>query len=118
MVAKLEADLIVALAGRAMGHRVGADLFGDFDLLLRNQGPCDRRPQEILPLIDRVGAEHRKHVIADEFLAQILDEDVFGLDAEQQRLRPRRLEFLALAEIGGWWSTLAIRSRLQTRPEE
>src|SRR6266403_3997144 len=113
MVAKLEADLIVALAGRAMGHRVGADFFGDFDLLLRNQGPRDRRAQEILPLIDRVGAEHRKHVIPDEFLAQVLDEDIFRLDAEQQRLLARGLELLALAEIGGEGHDLASVCGLQ-----
>ena len=35
-------------------------------------------PEQVHALIDRVGAEHGKHVIADEFLAQILDEDVLG----------------------------------------
>src|SRR5260221_14462953 len=101
MIAELEADLIIALAGGAMRHRIGANLFGDFDLLLRNQGPRDRRAEEILPLIHGIGAEHRKHVVADEFLAQILDEDIFRLDTEQQRLLARRLELLALADIGG-----------------
>ena len=96
-----------------MGHRVGADFFGDFDLLLCNQGPRDRRAQEILPLIDRVGAEHRKHVIADEFLAQVLDEDIFRLDAEQQRLLARGLELLTLAEIGGEGHDLAAVGGLQ-----
>src|SRR5260370_25091693 len=88
-----------------MRHRIGANLFGDFDLLLRNQRPRDRRAQEILPLIHGIGAEHRKHVVADEFLAQILDEDIFRLDTEQQRLLARRLELLALAEIGGEGAT-------------
>src|SRR5258706_16336584 len=95
-----------------MGHRIGADFFGDFDLLLRNQRPRDRSTEQILPLINRVGAEHRKHVIADEFLAQILDEDIFRLDAEQQRLLARGLELLALAEIGGLWSALPTVWRL------
>jgi len=54
-----------------------------------------------LPLVERIGAEHREHVVAHEFLAQILDEDIFGLDCRQQRLLARRLELLALAEIGG-----------------
>src|SRR5260221_6657955 len=118
MIAELEADLIIALAGGAMRHRIGANLFGDFDLLLRNQGPRDRRAEEILPLIHGIGAEHRKHVVADEFLAQILDEDIFRLDTEQQRLLARRLELLALAEIGGAGHELASRRRLPAPPEE
>src|SRR5207248_8158496 len=83
-----------------MGYRVGTDFLGDLDLLLGNQRPRDRGAEQILALIHRIGAEHRKYIVADEFLAQILDEDVFRLDAEQERLRPRRLELLALAEIG------------------
>ena len=113
IIGKLEAHLVVALAGRAVGDRVGADLFGDLDLLLGDQRPRDRGAEQILALIDRVGAEHRKHVVADEFLAQILDEDVLRLDAEHQRLGPRRLELLALAEIGGEGDDLAAIGRLQ-----
>src|SRR5665254_17381 len=56
---------------------------------------------------------HREHVIAHEFLAQVLDENVRGLDAEQQRLLARRLEFLALAEIGGEGDDLAAIGGLQ-----
>src|SRR5258707_4894349 len=84
-----------------MRHRVGAELLGDFDLFLRDQRPRDRGAEQILPLIDRIGAEHRKYVVADEFLAYILDEDILRLDAEQQRFLARRLKLLALAEIGG-----------------
>ena len=84
-----------------MGHRIGAGLFGDLDLLLRDQRPRDGGAEQIDAFIERVGAEHREDVIADEFLAQILDEDVLRLDAEQLRLLARGLELLALAEIGG-----------------
>ena len=49
--------------------------------------------------------------IADEFLAKILDMDL--LDAEEFRLLPRRLELLALAEIGGEGHDLAAVSLLQ-----
>ena len=61
----------------------------------------------------RVGAEHREDVVAHEFLAQVLDEDVLRLDAEQQRLVARRPQFLALAEIGGEGHDLAAVGRLQ-----
>jgi hypothetical protein len=87
---ELEADLVVALAGGAMGDGVGADLRGDLDQLLGDQRAGDRGSEQIDALIDGIGAEHREDVVAHEFLAQILDEDVLGLDAEQQRLLARR----------------------------
>ena len=113
IIAEFEADLIVSLAGRTMRHRVGADLLGDLDLLLGDQRSRDRGAEQILSFIHRIGAEHRKHVVADEFLAQILDEDIFRLDAEQQRLLARGLELLALAEIGGEGHDLAAIGGLQ-----
>ena len=63
-----------------MRHRIGADLAGDLDLLLGDERPGDRGPQQVLPLVQGVGAEHREHIVADEFLAQVLDEDVLRLD--------------------------------------
>ena len=110
---ELEAHLVVALAGRAVGDRVGADLAGDLDEALGDQRPGDRGAEQILALVLRVGAEHREDVVADEFLAQVLDEDVLGLDAEQLRLAPRRLELVALAEIGGEGDDFAAVGRLQ-----
>ncbi len=78
IIAELEADLVVALAGRAVTDRVGADLPRDLDLALGDQRPGDRRAEQILPLVERVRAEHREDEVADELLAQILDEDVLG----------------------------------------
>ena len=59
-----------------MGDGIGADLLGDLDLLLGDQRPGDGGAQQIDALIDGIGAEHGEDVIADEFLAHILDEDV------------------------------------------
>ena len=111
--AELEAHLVVALAGRAMGDGVGADLARDFDQALGDQRPRDRSAEQILPLVERVGAEHREDVVAHEFLAHVLDEDVLRLDAEQLGLAPRRLQLLALAEVGGEGDDLAAVGRLQ-----
>ena len=96
-----------------MADRVGADLAGDLDLLLGDQRPRDRGAEQVLALVERVGAEHREHVVADELLAQILDEDVLLLDAEQQRLLARRRQLLALAEVGGEGDDLAAVGGLQ-----
>src|SRR6185369_5664116 len=73
VVAKLEAHLIVALAGGAMTHGVGSDLSRDLDLLFCDQRPRDRGAEQVYALVNRVGAEHRKYVVAHEFFAQIFD---------------------------------------------
>ncbi len=110
---ELEPHLIVALAGRAMRDRVRAGLPRDLDEALGDERPGDGGAEQILPLIDRVGAEHREHEVAHEFLAHVLDEDVLRLDAHQLRLAPRRLQLLALPEIGGEGDDLAPIGRLQ-----
>ncbi len=101
IIAELEADLVVALAGGAVTDRVGADRARDLDLALGDQRPGDRGAEQILALVERVGAEHREDIVADELLPEVVDEDVLRLDAEQLGLGPRRLDLLALAEIGG-----------------
>ena len=113
IIGKLEAHLIVALAGCAMRHGVRAHFAGNLDLLLRDQRPRDRGTKEIEPLIPRIGAKHRENVVPDEFLAQILDENMRRLDAEQNRLLACRFQFLALAEIGRKGYDLAAISDLQ-----
>jgi hypothetical protein len=107
VVAELEAHLVVALAGGAMGHGIGADLLGDLDLALGDERPRDGGAQQVLALVQRVGAEHREDEVLHEGLAQVVDEDVLRLDAEQQRLVAGRAELLALAEIGGEGHDLA-----------
>src|ERR1700722_18700074 len=84
-----------------MGDRVSAHFMSDLDQALGDQRPRDRGAKQILTLVLRVGAEHREDIVAYEFLAHVLDEDVLGLDAEQLSLFARGLELLALAEIGG-----------------
>ena len=90
VIAQFEADLVIAFAGGAVTDGVGADLAGNFDLPLGDQRTRDRGTEQILAFIDGVGAKHRKHEVAHEFLAQVLDEDVLWPDAGAQRLFPRR----------------------------
>jgi hypothetical protein len=111
VVAQLETDLVVALAGRAVRHGVGTGLARDLDLALGDQRARDRRAEEVLALVDRVGAEHRKHEIAHELLAQIVDVDL--LDASRLRLGAGGLELLALTDVGGEGHDLAAIGVLQ-----
>src|ERR1700731_289837 len=113
VIGKLEAHLVVAFAGRSVSDGVGTDLLRNLDLALRDEGPCDGSAEQVLALIERIGAEHGKYVIANELLAQILDKDVFRLDAQEERLVARRLELLALAKIGGKGDYLAAIRGLQ-----
>ena len=83
----------------------------DLDQPLGDERPRDRRAEQIDALVERVHAEHRKNEVAHEFFAQILDVDL--LDAEHLGLLARRLELLALAEIGGERHHLAAIGRLQ-----
>src|SRR6516162_8959745 len=96
-----------------MRDRVRTDLLRYLDLSLCDQRPRDRGAEQVLSLIEGIGAEHGKHVVANELLAQIFDVNVFRLDSEQQGLLPRGLELLALAEICGEGDDLAIVGGLQ-----
>ena len=109
--AELEADLVVALAGGAMGDRIGADLVRDLDQPLGDQRPRDRGAEQIAALVERVGAEHREDVVGDEGLAQILDVD--RRSAHHLGLGAGGLELLALAEVGGEGHHLAAIAVLQ-----
>ncbi|MND97227.1 hypothetical protein D3C80_895430 [compost metagenome] len=101
VVAQLEADLVVALAGGAVTDGVGAQLAGDLDLALGDQRTRDRGAEQILAFIEGVGAEHREDEVAHELFAQVVDEDVLGLDAQLQRLLLGWGQFFALAQVGG-----------------
>ena len=111
IIAELETDLVVALAGRAVSDGIGPDLAGDLDLAFGDQRPRNRGAEKIGAFVERVGAKHREHEIADELLAQIVDEDL--ADAEHLGLPARRLQLLPLAQIGGEGDDLAAIGFLQ-----
>ena len=97
--AELEADLVVALAGGAVGDGIRAALAGDLDEALGDQRAGDGGAKQVLALVDGVGTEHGEDEVAGEFLAQVVDVDF--LDAKELCLLARGLEFLALTDVGG-----------------
>ena len=99
IVGDFKPDLIVTLAGSAVANCAGPYTAGDIYLGLGDQRAGDRSSEQVLALIDGVGPKHREHIVTDKFLAQVLDEDVFRLHTQQQRLVARRRDFLALAQV-------------------
>src|SRR5205814_85264 len=75
IITKLEADLVVAFAGGAVTDGIGSDLACDLDLALGDQRPRDRRAEQVIAFVLCVRTEHWEDEVADELLAQILDEN-------------------------------------------
>ena len=96
-----------------MADRISANLPGNLDLALGDQRPGNRCAEQVEAFVKRVGAHHREDVIADEFLAQVVDEDMLGLHPHQLGLVPRRSQLLALPKIGGEGHHLAPIGLLQ-----
>ena len=113
VVAEFKAHLVIALAGCAVRHGIGTHGFSDFNLALGDQRARDGGTQQIHPFIQRIGAEHGEDEIADEFLTQVIHENIFRLDAQQQSLVARRAQFLTLAKIGGKGDDFAFIGGLQ-----
>ena len=87
---QFEAHLVIAFAGRAMRHRVGALRFGDLHHALGDQRPGEGSAQQIFALIDGARAQGGEDEIVEEFEAQVFDialagagSDGFGLQAAQ-----------------------------------
>ena len=72
-IGDVEADLVVALAGAAVGDRVGALALGDLDEELGDQRPGERRGQRVGALVERVGLEVRPDEVGHEALAGVDD---------------------------------------------
>ena len=61
---ELEAHLVVALAGGAVGDGIGAGLMRDLDQPLGDQRPGDRRAEQVDALVEGVHAHHREDEVA------------------------------------------------------
>ena len=99
-----------------MRHRVGADGARDLDLALCDQRARDRGAEEIDAFIERVRAEHREDIVTNEFLAEVLDEDL--ADAQHLGLGACRFDFLTLADIGGEGDDLRVVAVLEPAQDD
>ncbi len=82
-----------------MGNGIGAGFVGDLNEALGDQRARDGGAQQILALVDGIGAEHGEYEVAHELLAQVVNIDF--LDAHGLGLGAGGFEFLTLADIGG-----------------
>ena len=91
---RLDPNLVVALAGAAVGDRVAARLARVLDRELGDQRPPERREQRIAAAVERVRLDRRQHVVARELLAGVDDDRVDGPEvarlAGRRRPSPRR----------------------------
>jgi hypothetical protein len=81
-----------------VGDGIRPRLAGDFHQALGDQRPGDRGAEQVLALVQRIGAEHREHEVAREFLGQVVHVD--GAGAHRLGLAAGGLKFgVALADI-------------------
>ena len=97
-VGQLEADLIVALAGSAVSHRVGALRPRDVHLGSGDQRSRDGGSQQVASLVHGVGPQHGKDEVPHEFLAQV--HDVYAGGPGGEGLVADGDQLLALPEVG------------------
>jgi hypothetical protein len=98
-VGHLEPNLVIALSCCAVAHGIGLELFRHLHLLLGDDRPGQGSPQEITRFINRVGPQSREHIVPDEFLFEVFNDNVRGSCAE--RLSPHLPQLVALAHVCG-----------------
>ena len=103
---QLKPNLVVSLASGSVADGVGTRLISDFDQSLGDERSSNGGTQQVLPLVEGVGPEHRIHEVLDELLPKVFDVDL--LHAHGLGLGPGRLEFLALAKVGRKGHDLAV----------
>jgi hypothetical protein len=97
-VGELEPALVIPLPGRAVRDRVGLLLPGDLHPGLRDKRAGDRRPEVVLPLVDRARADHGVDEVAGELVDKVQRVVLRGAGAARLPVKP--LELLLLADVG------------------
>ena len=94
---ELEANLVVAFAGGAVGDGVGAFCLGDFDHALGDEGAGDGGAQEVLAFVNGPGLHHGEDEVLGEFFLEVIDVDferagLFGFGVQA-------FQFVVLADV-------------------
>ncbi len=110
---QLEADLVVALAGGAMGHGVGAFHLGDLDHALGDQRAGKRGAQQVFALVDGPGLHGGEDEVGQELGAQVFHVTLGGAGGDGLLLQAGQLVFLA--QIGAETDDLAAVVVLEPR---
>lgn len=95
---ELEAYLVVAFTGCAMGDGVGAGFAEHVDVAFSDERACDAGAEEVFTFVDRVGAHGGEDKVFDEFAFEIEDLGVDGSRGEC--FHAGGLELFALADVG------------------
>ena len=90
---RLDAHLVVPLAGAAVRDRVAARLACDLDGDLRQQWPAECGEERVAAAVERVRLDRRQHVVLGELLARV-DHDAIE-SAQLDRLALHDIEVLA-----------------------
>jgi len=113
---KLEADLVVAFAGGAVGDGVGTFLEGDVDHPLGDAGAGDRGAEQVAAFVDGVGLEHREDVVAGELFLLVVDVALRRAGAEGFGFEA--VEFVALSAVGAVGDDLSVVFFLEPKEED
>src|SRR5512140_1140225 len=72
-ISQLETNLVVSLAGAAVGKRICTNSACHFNLTPRNERAPHRSAEEVFTTVDRACAQRRPDEILNEFLAKVFD---------------------------------------------
>ncbi len=95
---RLEAHLVVALAGAAVGDRVGAHLDRDAGEVPGDDRAAERRDQRVALLVQRVGLQRGHQVVGGELVLRVDDDRLDGA-AVERALADVLHVFAALADV-------------------
>ena len=95
---EFEAHLVVALAGRAVRDRVRANFVSHVHKMFGDQWARDGRAEQIFMFVYRAHFQHRKKIIAGEFLFHVVQHEPARAALDGFLFKPRHV-FVALSHV-------------------